>query len=92
MGKDVPSKKKNITNRDLYRDWVKSDDLVRTIVSYKETDLCIMGTRGLEKEATEAVLKYRTEIDPREIMQEPIKAVEKLVEEKIEMFGSRGKG
>ena len=63
MEKDVPSKKRNITNRDIYREWVKSDDLVRTIVSYKETDLCIMGTRGLEKEATEAVLKYRTEIE-----------------------------
>ena len=40
----------------------------------------------------ENLLKYETEIDPREIMQGPIDAVQKLVEEKIKMFGSEGKG
>lgn len=50
-------------DRSIYRDWVKSDDLVKVVVSYKETDLCIMGERDLSKEAIECVRKYRKEIE-----------------------------
>jgi len=39
-----------------------------------------------------SLLKYKTEIDPRTIMEEPIAAVQKLVEEKIKIFGSENKG
>lgn len=50
-------------DRSIYRDWVKSDDLVKVVVSYKETDLCIMGERDLSKEAIECARKYRKEIE-----------------------------
>ncbi len=36
---------------------------MRTEVSYRDTDLCIMGDRGLEKEALEAIRKYRSQIE-----------------------------
>jgi len=40
----------------------------------------------------ESLMKYKSEIDPRAIMEEPINAVQRLVEKKIKMFGSEGKG
>lgn len=46
-----------------YRDWVKSDDLVRSIVSYRDTDLCISGQRDLREEALESIRRYREEIE-----------------------------
>jgi ApbE superfamily uncharacterized protein (UPF0280 family) len=49
-------------DRKIYRDWVKSDDLVKTMVSHRETDLCIMGDRDLTKEAIESIYIYRKEI------------------------------
>jgi len=50
-------------DRNIYRDWVKSEDLVRTVVSYFETDICIMGDRDLKPEALESIHKYREEIE-----------------------------
>ncbi len=50
-------------DRNIYRDWVKSEDLVRTVVSCLETDICIMGDRDLKAEALESVYKYRKEIE-----------------------------
>lgn len=49
--------------RMFYRDWVKSEDLVRSEVRYKDTELCIMGERDLKREALELVRKYRKEIE-----------------------------
>ena len=49
--------------RPHYREWVGSEDLARTIVSYKETDLCIMGQMDLKDEALEAIRKYRKDIE-----------------------------
>ena len=46
-----------------YREWVKSKDLVKSIVSCGETDLCIMGDRELKKEAIEAIGRYRRELE-----------------------------
>ena len=46
-----------------YREWIKSEDLAKTLVSYKDTDLCIMGDRELEKEALGSIHKYREEIE-----------------------------
>jgi len=46
-----------------YREWVRSDDLVKTIVSYKDTDLCVMGDRVLKKEALGSIHKHREEIE-----------------------------
>lgn len=53
-----------------------------------DTEIRLAFTNALR----DSLLKYKTEIDPREIMKEPIDAVQKLVEEKIIMFGSEGKG
>ncbi len=50
-------------DRAIYRNWVKSEDLIKTIVSYKETDLCIMGSKDLTKEAFEAIKRYRSQIE-----------------------------
>jgi ApbE superfamily uncharacterized protein (UPF0280 family) len=47
----------------FYREWVKGGDLVQTICSYKETDLCIMAERSLEAEALKAIKRYRDEIE-----------------------------
>ncbi len=47
----------------MYRGWVKGSGLVKTVVSDKETDLCIMGDKDLEREALEAVAKFRAEIE-----------------------------
>ncbi|NQT05965.1 MAG: UPF0280 family protein [Candidatus Omnitrophica bacterium] len=50
-------------DRSIYRDWVKSDDLVKTRVTYKETDLYIMADRELKEDALKAVKKYRGKIE-----------------------------
>ena len=50
-------------DRSVYRDWVKSQDLVKTVARHKETDLCIMADKGLKKEALEAICKYRGMIE-----------------------------
>lgn len=47
----------------FYREWVKSDDLVKNIVSYRETDLCIMADRDIKNKALEAIHKHRKEIE-----------------------------
>ena len=49
--------------RPLYREWIKSEDLAKTVVSYKESDICIMGKKDLSKEALEALRRYREEIE-----------------------------
>ncbi|MBN1526306.1 MAG: UPF0280 family protein [Candidatus Omnitrophica bacterium] len=46
-----------------YRRWVKSGDLVTFEVIEKETDLFISATKGLGREAREAILRYRRDIE-----------------------------
>jgi len=46
-----------------YRDLVKTDDLVKFEVIVKETDLLIRAEKDLSREAREAVLKYRHQIE-----------------------------
>lgn len=46
-----------------YRDSVKTDDLVKFEVIVKETDLLIRAEKDLSREAREAVLKYRSQIE-----------------------------
>jgi ApbE superfamily uncharacterized protein (UPF0280 family) len=50
-------------DRDIYRDWVNSEGLVKVVVSEKETDLCIMADKDLSKEAKASILKHRGEIE-----------------------------
>jgi len=58
-------------DRSIYRDWVRSSDLVKTAVSYKETDLCIMAERVVKEEALVSIRRYRDEIEGY-IKQDPI--------------------
>lgn len=46
-----------------YRDLVKTDDLVKFEVIVKETDLLIRAEKDLSREAREAVLKYRHQLE-----------------------------
>ncbi len=46
-----------------YRQWIKKDGLVYFEVSEKETDLGISADRGLERQAREAMLNYRSELE-----------------------------
>jgi ApbE superfamily uncharacterized protein (UPF0280 family) len=46
-----------------YRNWVKTDDLVKFEVIVKETDLLIRAERDLSKETRELVLKYRHQLE-----------------------------
>ncbi len=46
-----------------YRNLVKTDDLVKFEVLFKETDLLIRAERDLSKEARESVLKYRRQLE-----------------------------
>ncbi len=46
-----------------YRQWVKNDDLVYFEVSEKETDLGISADKNLERQAREAILNYRSDIE-----------------------------
>ena len=46
-----------------YRDRVKGEGLVKTMVSARETDLCIMGDRPLDAEAAGAIHIYRNDIE-----------------------------
>lgn len=65
----------------------KAIDLGIRIINI-DTEIRLAFTEGLRS----SLLKYRAEIDPREIMKEPLEAVQKLIEEKIKMFGSENKG
>jgi ApbE superfamily uncharacterized protein (UPF0280 family) len=47
----------------FYRDWVGTDNLVSFTVTESETDLLILADRMLQKEAREAAVKYRKEIE-----------------------------
>jgi len=47
----------------FYREWMKSGNLVKTIVSYRETDLCIMADKALDREALKAIKRYRDEME-----------------------------
>ena len=47
----------------IYREWVKAKDLVKCEVSYKDTDLCIMGEKDLKDEALKAIHIYRKDIE-----------------------------
>jgi len=85
-----------------YRDWVRCDDLVRTLVSYKETDMCVMGEVDLKKEALGAIARYRRDIEdyiitdpPFEETLEPIvmkKGASPIVERMIEAARRSGVG
>lgn len=46
-----------------YRRWVKSDDLVTFEVVERETDLFISAAKDLGREAREAILRYRRDIE-----------------------------
>jgi ApbE superfamily uncharacterized protein (UPF0280 family) len=46
-----------------YRNWVKTDDLVKFEVIVKETDLLVRAERDLSKETRELVLKYRHQLE-----------------------------
>jgi len=46
-----------------YRTWVKANDLVKTSLSEKETDLLILAEKDVKKEAAEAIHNYRTQLD-----------------------------
>lgn len=69
------------------KDIRKAIDLGVRIVNI-DTEIRLAFTEALRN----TLLKYQTEIDPREIMQGPMEAVQKLVEAKIKIFGSAGKG
>jgi len=47
----------------VYRDLVKTDDLVKFEVTVKETDLLVRAERNLFQETRELVLKYRQQIE-----------------------------
>jgi ApbE superfamily uncharacterized protein (UPF0280 family) len=47
----------------IYRNLVKTDDLVKFVVVVKETDLLVRAERDLSKETRESVLKYRQQIE-----------------------------
>jgi ApbE superfamily uncharacterized protein (UPF0280 family) len=47
----------------IYRNLVKTDDLVKFEVVVKETDLLIRAERDFSKEARESVLKYRNQLE-----------------------------
>jgi ApbE superfamily uncharacterized protein (UPF0280 family) len=47
----------------IYRDLVKTDDLVKCEVIVKETDLLVRAERDLSKETRESVLKYRNQLE-----------------------------
>jgi len=65
----------------------KAIDLGVRIINI-DTEIRLAFTDALRQ----SLIKYKSEIDPREIMEEPIQAVEALIEKKIKMFGSEGKG
>lgn len=65
----------------------KAIDLGVRIINI-DTEIRLAFTEALR----DVMLKYRTEIDPREIMEKSIEAVQVLVEKKISMFGSENKG
>lgn len=65
----------------------KTIDLGVRIINI-DTEIRLAFTESLRN----SLLKYRAEIDPREIMEEPMKKVQELIEKKIRMFGSEGKG
>ena len=46
-----------------YRNLVKTDDLVKFEVMFKETDLLVRAERDLSREARESVLKYRHQLE-----------------------------
>ncbi|MDD5496487.1 MAG: UPF0280 family protein [Candidatus Omnitrophica bacterium] len=46
-----------------YRQWIKNDDLVYFRVVEKETDLLISADKNLEKQARQAILNYRRDIE-----------------------------
>lgn len=46
-----------------YRNWVKTDDLIKFEVIVKETDLLVRTERDLSKETRESVLKYRHQLE-----------------------------
>ncbi|MBP7056290.1 MAG: UPF0280 family protein [Candidatus Omnitrophica bacterium] len=54
-----------------YRQWVKNDDLVYFEASEKETDLGISADKNLERQAREAILNYRSDIE-RYIKRDPV--------------------
>ncbi len=47
----------------IYRNLIKTDDLVKFEVMVKETDLLVRAERDLSKETRESVLKYRHQIE-----------------------------
>jgi uncharacterized protein len=47
----------------IYRDLVKTDDLVKFEVIVKETDLLVRAEKDLSKEARESVLRYRHQLE-----------------------------
>lgn len=65
----------------------KAIDLGIRIINI-DTEIRLAFTEALRN----SLLKYRAEIDPREIMKEPMEKVQELIEKKIVMFGSDGKG
>lgn len=46
-----------------YRQWVRNDDLIYFEASEKETDLGISAEKNLERQARQAILNYRSELE-----------------------------
>ena len=51
-----------------YRNWVKTDDLVKFEVIVKETDLLVRAERNFSKETRNSVLKYRHQLETYIVM------------------------